>query len=63
MSIDVSTMRSSSHYQFNTLLSLANLFRYIDIVTHVQSHITLRENSNMVRKQRNMKNSIYAICH
>lgn len=54
VSIDVSTMRSSSHYQVNTFLSLANLFQYIDIITHVKSHITLHENSNMVRKRRNM---------
>lgn len=51
MSIDVSTMRSSSHYQFNTFLSLASLFRYIDISTQAKSHITLHENSNVVRKQ------------
>lgn len=55
-------MESSSH-QFNTFLSLANLFQYMDIITHVKSYITLRENSIMIRKQRNVKNSIYTICH
>ena len=47
-------------YQFETFLSLKNLFWYPEIIAHVKSHVTGKFKH---REQRNMKNSFSATCY